>query len=102
MLLLYLSLMDEENGFSLLMCFQGLLYAENDTLFESTGLYGKVRLPCISSLLPRLCFSFYPLPLSFSFNFVSILSCYLPLENESGMKCFCQLIDGYVSCVFNF
>lgn len=30
--------------------FQGLLYAENDTLFESTGLYGRVR----SSLFLKL------------------------------------------------
>lgn len=30
-------------GMSLLFQFQGLVYGGNDTLFESTGLFGKVR-----------------------------------------------------------
>jgi hypothetical protein len=40
--LLSLSLIKEKNGLSLFVWFQGLLYTGNDTLFESTGIRGKV------------------------------------------------------------
>ena len=44
---------------SMLICFQGLVYGGNETLFESTGLYQRV------SLFSDMFITFYFLPFSY-------------------------------------
>ena len=46
----------EEKWLCLLFWFQGLVYNGNDTLFESTGLYGKVILLIFSSIAFFFCY----------------------------------------------
>ena len=46
----------EEKWLCLLFWFQGLVYNGNDTLFESTGLYGKVILIIFSSIAFFFCY----------------------------------------------